>query len=178
MKFKKLAAEQLTTLACVGSVVLGIAVGAILRATTTMPWSARDVMYVNFPGELFLRMLKMLILPLITTSLMASIGTLDLKTSGRIGKRTIIYYAYTMLCAISTGIILVNTIRPGVGMASDSDEEEKSPIKSKNLTPDTLLDLVRNMFPANIVQACFAQFQTVIIDPSGNGTSGDYTYNT
>lgn len=173
MGWTNVLAGQKSTILCVCSVVLGIIVGAILRETTTLPWSAREIMYINFPGEMFLRMLKGLILPLITTALMSSIGNLDLKTSGRIGKRAMVYYAYTVVFAITIGIVLVTSIQPGAGIVSDESSSSKGS-GFKNLTPDTLMDLLRNMLPANIVQACIAQYSTVLIDPSSNGTSGRF----
>lgn len=81
----KLFNEQIVTLATLASVALGIIFGSIVRATSTKKWSARDIMYINFAGEIFLRMLKSLMLPLIISSLIAAIGTLNLKSSGRIG---------------------------------------------------------------------------------------------
>lgn len=174
----KLLNEQIVTLATLGSVVLGVIVGLILRASSTTKWSARDLMYMNFAGEIFLRMLKSLILPLIMSSLIAAIGTLNLKSSGRIGGRAITYYMITTFMAVILGIILVLTIRPGVDRhtlagTKNSTESSSSSVNSKlrnSTTVDTMLDLIRNMFPPNIVQACLEQFQTVLT-PSSNANS-------
>ena len=46
-------------------------------------WTEREVMYVSYVGEIFLRMLKALILPLIVPSLITAVGSLDLSLSGR-----------------------------------------------------------------------------------------------
>lgn len=67
-------------------------------------------------GDLFLRMLKMVTVPLILTSLIT--GVTGLGSQGRFGQlfgRTIFYYMGTSLLAITTGLILVNLIQPGVG---------------------------------------------------------------
>lgn len=113
-------------------------------------------MYINYLGDLFLRMLKSLILPLIISSLVSAIGSLDLSLSGKIGARAIGYYAATTICAVILGIILVVSIQPGVG--SSAAQTTKS---ARNVsTIDTLMDLVRNMFPPNLVQACIAQHRT------------------
>lgn len=161
---------QWLTIATVAGVVLGVIVGLILRATTETPWTERNVMYVNFVGELFLRILKGLILPLIISSLISAIGSLDLRLSGRIGGRAITYYMITTFMAVILGIILVTTIQPGIDRGSDSqtnddDKQTRNETMSSQrhtTTTDTLLDLVRNMFPPNLVQACLAQFQTVL----------------
>ncbi|XP_063235007.1 excitatory amino acid transporter 1-like [Bacillus rossius redtenbacheri] len=148
----------LTLVATVGGTVFGLA----LRASRDGDWTNREIMYVAYPGEIFLQMLKGLILPLIVSSIVAAIGSLDLSLSGRIGLRAILYYAATTVTAVLTGIFLTAVIRPGeggtAGMAVNSTR--------KTTTADTLLDLVRSMFPPNLVQACVAQYQTVLIEPT------------
>ena len=67
-------------------------------------------------GELFLRLLQMLVVPLIVASLITAITSMgNLKSLGRIGGRTIGYYLTTSLLAIVTGLLMVNLIEPGVG---------------------------------------------------------------
>ncbi|NOZ40471.1 MAG: dicarboxylate/amino acid:cation symporter [Planctomycetes bacterium] len=66
-------------------------------------------------GDLFLRMLKMVSIPLIITSLLS--GVTGLGHAERLGKmfgRTLLYYLATSLLAIVTGLLMVNLIRPGV----------------------------------------------------------------
>jgi proton glutamate symport protein len=67
-------------------------------------------------GDLFLRLLQMLVVPLIVSSLITGVtGMGDLRTLGSIGGRAIAFYVTTSLLAIVTGIVLVNLIRPGDG---------------------------------------------------------------
>ncbi|XP_077282393.1 LOW QUALITY PROTEIN: excitatory amino acid transporter 1 [Temnothorax americanus] len=143
------------TILTVSGVVGGVVLGIILRSTREK-WTPREIMYINYFGDLFLRMLKSLILPLIISSLVSAIGSLDLSLSGRIGARAIGYYMATTICAVILGIILVMTIQPGVG---SSAQESKKPAQNVS-TIDTLMDLVRNMVPPNLVQACIAQHRT------------------
>ncbi|XP_076166987.1 excitatory amino acid transporter 1 isoform X2 [Ptiloglossa arizonensis] len=126
-------------------------------------------MYINYIGDLFLRMLKSLILPLIISSLVSAIGSLDLSLSGRIGARAIIYYMVTTISAVVLGIILVITIQPGVG--NNPAIKTKSPPQNVS-TIDTLMDLVRNMFPPNLVEACISQHRTEMQKPE-NSTSAE-----
>lgn len=159
---------QILTITTVSGVVLGVIVGLILRAASSSPWTDRQVMYIHFLGELFLRMLKGLILPLIISSLVTAIGSLNLKLSGRIGARAIAYYMITTAMAVILGIILVTTIQPGIdrGGEVDNSTQTNSAIKPRHTTTtDTLLDLVRNMFPPNLVQATLSQYQTVLVPP-------------
>jgi len=67
-------------------------------------------------GDLFLRLLQMLVVPLIVSSLITGVtGMGDLRTLGSIGGRAIAFYLTTSFAAIVTGIVLVNIIRPGAG---------------------------------------------------------------
>jgi proton glutamate symport protein len=67
-------------------------------------------------GDLFLRLLQMLVMPLIVSSLITGVtGMGDLRTLGAIGGRAIGFYLTTSLLAIVTGIVVVNLIRPGDG---------------------------------------------------------------
>ncbi|XP_074036934.1 excitatory amino acid transporter 3 [Leptinotarsa decemlineata] len=157
--------RNLLTILTIIGVVGGTITGIVLRATTGGHWSKREVMYLAFPGEIFLRMLKCLIIPLLMSSVIQAIGSLDLSLSKKIAIRSIAYYSATTVCAVILGMILVVTIRPGVGGTPWSgDETEK--VTRHVLTQDTLLDLIRNLFPPNIVQACVAQSQTFLVDPT------------
>ena len=65
-------------------------------------------------GDLFLRLLQMLVVPLIVSSLITGVtGMGDLRTLGSIGGRAIAFYLTTSFLAIVTGIVVVNIIRPG-----------------------------------------------------------------
>ncbi|KAH1000780.1 excitatory amino acid transporter 3 [Dendroctonus ponderosae] len=160
--------KNLLTILTVVGVVGGTAVGLMLRAISSK-WSSREIMYLAFPGELFLRMLKALIIPLLMASVISAIGSLDLSLSKKIAIRSILYYATTTICAVVLGIILVVAIRPGEGTVpwKPTDEDETSRVLTRHvLTQDTLLDLIRNFFPPNLVQACVGQSQTFLHEPS------------
>lgn len=154
----------LTTLT-VSGVVGGVILGFTMRALKTDSWTPREIVYVQFIGDLFLRMLKALIIPLLISSVVAAIGSLDLSLSYKIGARAIVYYLTTTVLAVIEGIILVCVIHPGRGGAAEEIKREGS---SRNVTTvDTLLDLVRNMFPPNLVQATIQQYRTVLVPPTG-----------
>uniref|UniRef100_A0A672G9I9 Amino acid transporter n=1 Tax=Salarias fasciatus TaxID=181472 RepID=A0A672G9I9_SALFA len=110
------------------------------------------VKYFQFPGELLMRMLKMLILPLVVSSLMSGLAALDAKCSSRLGLITVSYYLWTTFVAVIVGIIMVSIIHPGGAAQKEDSEDSGKPIMS---SADALLDLIRNMFPANLVQATF-----------------------
>jgi len=131
---------NLLTLLTVAGVVSGVILGFILRGSREEKWTQREQVYVKFAGDIFLRMLKALILPLIVSSLISAIGSLDLSISGKIGVRALAYYMFTTVCAVILGIILVVAIHPGK-VGADPLKSESKP--REVTTADTLMDLVR-----------------------------------
>ncbi|XP_019410876.1 PREDICTED: excitatory amino acid transporter 3 [Crocodylus porosus] len=138
------------------AVVLGIGVGLLVREYGKL--SSLDKFYFSFPGEVLMRMLKLIILPLIISSMITGVAALDSSVSGKIGLRAVVYYFCTTVIAVILGIVLVVTIKPGVSQkADDIDRMGSTP---EVTTVDAMLDLIRNMFPENLVQACFQQYKT------------------
>ncbi len=85
-------------------------VGGVLFGTVA-PGAAHAI---GFVGDLFLRLLKMVIIPLIFTSLVSGVASLgDARSVGRIGARTLVYYTLTTTLAITVGLVLVNLLHPG-----------------------------------------------------------------
>merc|ERR1711977_57515 len=113
---------------------------------------------IGFPGELLIRMLKLLILPLISCSLIVGLTSLDSRVTGRVGVRAIVYYIGTTILAAIMGLILVLAIRPGAHMTPPDSDVPRDPVRPL----DSFLDIVRNMVPSNIIKACVQQDKTVI----------------
>ena len=165
----------------------GVILGVTLKNSSDEPWSKRDAMYVSYVGKLFLNMLKCVIIPLIIPSLIASIGSMDLSLSGKVGLRAVVYYMATTILAVILGIILVTSIKPGAGGFNEEDLQEQAG-KRNITTADTLMDLLRsdqnqfqpshkyyyflrNCFPPNIIQAGLQQYKTVLVYPGEENVS-------
>ncbi|XP_067586629.1 excitatory amino acid transporter 1 [Pseudorca crassidens] len=138
----------------VTAVIVGTILGFTLRP---YKMSYREVKYFSFPGELLMRMLQMLVLPLIISSLVTGMAALDSKASGKMGMRAVVYYMTTTIIAVVIGIIIVIIIHPGKGTKENMHREGKI---VQVTAADAFLDLIRNMFPPNLVEACFKQFKT------------------
>ncbi|XP_045577554.1 excitatory amino acid transporter 3 isoform X2 [Salmo salar] len=135
----------------------GIGLGVLVREYASL--SHLDKQYFGFPGDILMRMLKLVILPLIISSMITGVAALDSDVSGKIGLRAVVYYLTTTIIAVLLGIALVITIKPGVSQKAENID--RTEVTQNVNTVDTLLDLVRNMFPENIVQACFQQYKTM-----------------
>ncbi|XP_023284559.1 excitatory amino acid transporter 5-like [Seriola lalandi dorsalis] len=139
------------------AVLTGCTLGFMLRGTQL---STQAKIYFSFPGELLMRMLKMLILPLITSSLMSGLSSMESKACCRMGVLTVTYYLWTTFIAVVVGIVLVVIIKPGVGTDMESNRLGGGPVMT---SADALLDLIRNMVPSNLIEATFQQYKTDLI---------------
>lgn len=130
-------------------IIIGVLVGFIVGAAANPSVNdivdpekkATTIMLIGFPGELFMNMLKLLILPLIVASLICALATLDSKATGKIGRRTVLYYLSTTLLAVILGIVLVVSIRPGESGNKQAKEQKEISGPHRNL--DSFLDLIR-----------------------------------
>uniref|UniRef100_A0A5F5PSB7 Amino acid transporter n=2 Tax=Equus TaxID=9789 RepID=A0A5F5PSB7_HORSE len=121
----------------VTAVIVGTILGFTLRP---YKMSYREVKYFSFPGELLMRMLQMLVLPLIISSLVTGMAALDSKASGKMGMRAVVYYMTTTIIAVVIGIIIVIIIHPGKGTKENMHREGKI---VQVTAADAFLDLIR-----------------------------------
>lgn len=108
------------------------------------------VKYVEWMGTLFLRALRMIIVPLIFSSIVSGVtGIGSAQNLGRMSLKTISYYLLTSLFAIVTGLILVNIIKPGIGADLGFSKVVEDLAATRDSFGQTLLKIV----PTNIVES-------------------------
>ncbi len=103
---------------------------------------------VKFVGDVFIRLLRMIIVPLIVASMVSgiiSIGTA--KSLGRIGFKTFVYYIATTGLSVLVGLILVNVVQPGVGV------ELASEMTDVTAQTPSILSIIMDIVPKNIFDA-------------------------
>jgi Na+/H+-dicarboxylate symporter len=133
--------NNLLLIMTVVSVIVGISLGFVLRMYTN--FSVPEKSYFGFPGEVFLRSLKFLILPLISSSLISGIAGLGTEKTGKIAVRALIFYFCSTFSAVVLGIILVSAIKPGY-LNSAKYKGAFDPLSTRKVnTADTILDLLR-----------------------------------
>lgn len=159
----KCKSETILLLATIVSVIFGIITGIGLKYGLNTPMTPREIVYLNFPGELFVRMLKLLILPLMFSSLINSLANLDTTTASRLGLFAGLYYLVTIILAVATGIILVLAIKPG-SYSRHTGEVKDVKVCQGTLPADTILDLFRFVFYISNIKInrfifCFAIFK-------------------
>jgi proton glutamate symport protein len=115
---------------------------------------------VTWMGDLFLRALKMIIVPLVFSSIVSGVTSIGSgQNLGRLGAKTIVYYVTTSLLAILTGLVLVNFIKPGIG--ADLGFIEK--VEGLSSTSSSLGDIIFRIIPENIFQAFVSADMLAII---------------
>lgn len=86
----------------------------------------KEMLIVDWIGEMFLNTLKMLVIPLIVSSMIVGItGLGDIRKVGKAGTITLIYFLSTSGIAVIAGIIVVNIMQPGLGVELTTDIPEK-----------------------------------------------------
>ncbi len=107
------------------------------------------ISYVAWTGDIFLRALKMIIVPLILSSIISGITNIGgSENLGRLGGKTLLYYAFTSVLAITTGLFFTNLFRPGIGAPIDS-----KPVEGLEAAAGSFGDTLMNMIPTNIFEA-------------------------
>lgn len=131
-------------------ILIGLAGGfiyaLIIRQVTSdvETWKTASAPF-SFLGALFIRALKMIIVPLIVASIITGIQQIqDTTRLGKIGARTFVYYMLTTFFAVSIGLLVVNVLSPGEGL-------NLSVPNTKTPTPTPLLKVFEQIIPTNIL---------------------------
>jgi len=100
------------------AMVLGIAVGGIVHDQVAEAASQKAIAtYISFGSMIFLRLIKMIIAPLVFSTLVVGIGHMsDAGTVGRVGGKAMLWFVTASLVSLSLGLILVNIFAPGDGV--------------------------------------------------------------
>jgi Na+/H+-dicarboxylate symporter len=162
-------------------ILLGVAIGAALGLLSGA-WAVRaasathatadsllakrwDFLLYDLVGDLFLNGLKLIVVPIVMSSLIVSVAGIGQRTGfARLGGKTLLYYLTTSLFAILIGLALVNTIRPGIvasgqpvlnihNTAAFQAEQQILTAQTAGRDPSDFLDTLRSMIPPNIVAA-------------------------
>jgi Na+/H+-dicarboxylate symporter len=119
------------------AIILGIIVGW---------WLKEKAEFLQIIGDLFIRLLKMIIIPLILASVVSGITQIgNIHNLGRIGLKTFIYYLVTTILAVTIGLILVNLIQPGTG-AELADKVTELP----EHTAPSFIAIITDIIPENL----------------------------
>ncbi|MCR0984795.1 dicarboxylate/amino acid:cation symporter [Roseomonas populi] len=100
------------------AMLLGIGIGALIHSGVADPATQKQIAgYVSIGSTVFLRLIKMIIAPLVFSTLVAGIGHMaDAGTVGRVGAKAMLWFVCASLVSLTLGLVLVNLFEPGVGI--------------------------------------------------------------
>lgn len=142
---------KLTTkilLGLLAGIIVGLALGGNPAIATT---------FIQPIGTLFINLIKMVIVPLVFSSLIVGASSVgDVKTLGRIGGKTVLYYLVTTAFAITIGLILGGAFQPGVGIDMTVKAAETA-AKEQPALIQTLLNIIPRNPLGGLVQGNMLQ---------------------
>jgi Na+/H+-dicarboxylate symporter len=148
------------------AIVLAVIVGSFVKANTTDTFAPNIfgvpfVAIFDYVGTMFLNALKMIIVPLITSSIIVGVAGIGSGGNlGALGGKTLIFYATTTLAAILVGLVIINAVQPGIAdgqpagemLALEADSTDiSSRVEGKGV--GDVAEVFKRMVPPNIVKA-------------------------
>jgi Na+/H+-dicarboxylate symporter len=140
------------TILIFGALLLGIAVGYACNTMLDSAASTEVAGYFAILTDIFLRMIKMIIAPLIFATLVAGLaGMGDAATVGRIGGKALGWFLFASTISLFLGLLFANVLQPGGAMSMPlPDAGAVTGLKASSLN---LKDFITHVFPKNIVEA-------------------------
>jgi len=143
-------AKRLTLFIMIG-LVLGIFVGAIMHAAMDQVAVASAGKWLGLVTDIFLRLIKMIIAPLVFATLVSGIVHMgDTAALGRVGLKTMFWFISATLVSLSLGMVLVNLLHPGVG-AGLTLPPATAHVDIAKPTSD-IFHIIAEMFPKSIFE--------------------------
>ncbi|MBD9511220.1 dicarboxylate/amino acid:cation symporter [Ensifer sp. ENS10] len=135
------------------AMILGVVVGYGCNVLSGSPAVAKDIAgYFAMVTDIFLRLIKMIIAPLIFTTLVAGMaGMGDARTVGRIGGKALGWFLMASLASLAIGLVFANLFQPGANVGVPlPDVSASADLKTSSLN---LKDFITHVFPRNIFEA-------------------------
>lgn len=111
----------------------------------------KEMLVISWIGQLFINLLKLIVLPLIFSALVSAITSLGgIRKLGSIGLYTFLYVICSVSIAVIIGLILLNIFHPGVGVSPNLILANAAPIELK---PVPFSSFMLSLFPPNIIAA-------------------------
>ena len=136
-----------------GSMVLGILVGFLVNQNITDPAQVKAVAGgFNVVTDIFLRLIKMIIAPLVFSTLVVGIAHMeDAAAIGRVGAKTMGWFITASVVSLSIGLVMVHLISPGVGL--NIPLPDVTATSTVDATTLSLKDFITHLVPKSIVEA-------------------------
>ncbi len=133
------------------AMIAGVIVGAFIHRSVSAQEAAAIAGNLKIVTDIFLRLIKMIIAPLVLTTLIVGIAHMrDAKALGRVGLKTMAWFVTASLFSLALGLLMVNLIQPGAGF-------DESIAASADGAPEvaklSLADFITHLVPRSIIEA-------------------------
>jgi len=133
------------------AMVLGLLTGYVINQTLDADQAARIAGYLSIITDVFLRLIRMIIAPLVLSTLIVGIARMgDGAALGRVGMRTFAWFITASLISLLLGLFMVNTIAPGVDLGLPLPETSATAVPTSGFT---LRDFVTHLVPRSVIEA-------------------------
>ncbi len=129
------------------SLVLRIGIALVLGLVVGLVGGSAVAEWLDPLGELLLRLLKFLIVPIVLFTLVVGINQANLGSMGRVGRKLLGFYVLTSALAITVGLVVASVLTPGSGLELTSSETVNVP------NNPGFVQVLLNIVPTNIVGA-------------------------
>jgi len=145
--------NRLFTIFIVAAMVLGVAAGWAIHQYAAPDQAKAIAGNLSIVTDVFLRLIKMIIAPLVFSTLVAGIAHMeDAASIGRVGIKTLGWFISASLVSLTIGLIMVHLLQPGAGMHLAIPDAGKA-ASAVDMTKFNLKDFVGHIFPKSIVEA-------------------------
>ncbi|MGZ3276027.1 MAG: dicarboxylate/amino acid:cation symporter [Caulobacteraceae bacterium] len=135
------------------AMALGVLAGFILNQTLTPAGTKEAAGNLSIVTDVFLRLIRMVIAPLILSTLVAGIAHMeDTAAVGRVGVKSLLWFFGAALVSLVIGLVMVQLLQPGVGVNLPHDAAAEA-ASAGSTSAFTLKDFVAHLVPASIVDA-------------------------
>ena len=126
------------------NLLLRILIGLVLGAIVGLIFG-ESILWVAPFGDLFVRLLKMIVMPVIFTTLVVGAASVSPAELGKVGIKIVLFYLLTSAFAVAVGLIMGNLFKPGMGL----DLASIGAAAGRDITPPALKDTLLNIVPTN-----------------------------
>jgi len=143
--------NRLFTTLIVLAMIAGVAVGWACNQYLSPDQTAEAVTWFKVVTDVFLRLIKMIIAPLVFTTLVAGIAHMgDAASVGRVGAKTMLWFITASIFSLLLGLGMVHLLQPGVGLTLPVPEASAAAVDASKLT---LQEFITHVFPSSIFDA-------------------------
>lgn len=141
--------QRLIFIALIAAMILGVVVGALIHQFVSAEVTQEIAGYIKLLSDIFLRLIKMIVAPLVLTTLSVGIAHLGGGSLGRMGARTMGWFITASLVSLGIGLVMVNLLQPGAGFSPPPGLTASAP----DAASFNIKDFITHVFPNSIVDA-------------------------